>query len=53
VTAMVQPSRAVALLEGRKATLEAMVVERHRAAREAAPRATHRASRIAAAAVVV
>jgi len=34
VTAMVQPSRAVALLESRKATLQAMVKERFHVARE-------------------
>jgi hypothetical protein len=36
---MVQPSRAVPLLEGRKATLQAMIAERHRQARECGTRA--------------
>jgi hypothetical protein len=33
MTTVLEPSRAVALLEGRKATLQAMIVERHRQAR--------------------
>jgi hypothetical protein len=34
MTTVLEPSRAVALLESRKATLQSMIAERHRQARE-------------------